>query len=374
MSVRIQKPTQILSGTHASVLSFGRRAGGVDLVWRTKFPMALLLAAAVMVSAAQGTAEPISCILRDSPPIKITKNGQIIEHLRVESRRGPAISVKGYRNVVIRNVEIIHRNGPGIEFENAHNLLIENVSVTFRGPMRKGAAKRADFNNIAGESSDSVVIRNVRLTNGSSGIYLVRSNRARLRFIEGYDMRGPLPRGQLVQFNMSHNCLLEDFSAINRLGHSWVEDNISVYQSSNCVIRRGLLSGNDSPSGVGVMVEQVAGKSSGVLVEDVDAVRQGNGCFSAYPGFNITFRRTRCRDNICSDQGRGKPLSNALGWAGLPGSQNLRIEHSTHFAMCNPTNIVWRRATFSKVQLREAAFKPRSPIRNKFCWKSTRRK
>ena len=88
-------------------------------------------------------------------------------------------------------------------------------------------------------------------------------------------MRGPYPRGQLVQFDKSNDCLLEDFSVVNRPGQSWVEDNISVYRSSKCVIRRGLVDGNDSPGGVGIMVEQSASREAPVLIEHVDAIPPG---------------------------------------------------------------------------------------------------
>ena len=100
----------------------------------------------------------------------------------------------------------------------------------------------------------------------------------------------------------------------------WTEDNVSIYRSENCVVRRGLLDGNNSPTGVGVMFENV---SSG-LVEDVDTIRQGNGSFSAWTSQNVIFRRTRARENICADQGRGKPSSGAQIWVGGGSSMNLR--------------------------------------------------
>lgn len=45
------------------------------------------------------------------------------------------------------------------------------------------------------------------------------------------------------------------------------------FRSDRCVVRRGLVSYNNSPSGDGVMIEG----SSDCTVEDVDAVQQGNG-------------------------------------------------------------------------------------------------
>ena len=96
----------------------------------------------------------------------------------------------------------------------------------------------------------------------------------------------------------------------------------------------------------------------------------GNGCFSDYAGADgNVFRRTRCRDNICtSQQGRGVPLSNALMWSGKPGYSAIRIEQSTYFAACNPGNIVWPTDSFAVVDVKEADFTPRSPLRLAFCW------
>jgi hypothetical protein len=183
-------------------------------------------------------------------------------------------------------------------------------------------------------------------------------------------MRGPFPRGQCVQLDKSDNVILEDFSYERVAGVSWEEDNISAYNSSNVTIRRGLIDGNNSPSGVGVMIEQTDGSKSGGLVEDVDTLRMGNGAFSGYPARNVTFRRTRTRQNICTSQdGRGTPLSNALNWAGEPSrSSNLRVENSSYFALCNPNNLVWDRNKFSLVDIRSADFTPRSPIRVDFPW------
>lgn len=319
--------------------------------------------------ASSGAPVPV-CTIRSAKPVTVSHDGQVIEYARIRAENRPAITVNGFRNVTIRNVWIEHRNAAGIVFSKAPNLTIENVRIVNVSRHRNGRADRPQQNNIAGEKSPDLTIKRVTLIGGSAGVYLLRSPRARLRFIEGHNMRGPFPRGQLVQFDKSNDCLLEDFSVVNRPGKSWVEDNVSVYRSSKCIIRRGLVDGNDAPSGVGIMVEQSAAREAPALVEHVDAIRQGNGCFSAYPGYDVTFRHTRCRENICRDQGRGKPLSNALGWAGHPESRGLVILQSTYYALCNPDNIVWHHKAFRRVELKRRDFTPRPPIKNRFCWQS----
>jgi PKD repeat protein len=299
--------------------------------------------------------------LTDSPPIVVTANGQIIENVRIVANNTPAIRVSGFSGVIIRNVEILHKGDHGIRCSNAPDLTIKYVSITHTGTATPNAKNSI---NIACEFSDRLTVNHVRLEGGSAGVYINNGKDAKLQFIEGYNFRGPFPSGQLAQFNTSDNCLLEDFSAINDLDTSisWTEDNVSVFNSDNCVVRRGLLDGNNSPSGVGLMFEH----SNNGLVVDVDTVRQGNGTFSAYPGTNITFRRTRARDNICTDMGRGLPLSGGLAWTGSSSSVNLKVEDSHYYNLCG--GLIWNRTSFPVIELSSDNFQPRSPIVNKFPW------
>lgn len=296
--------------------------------------------------------------LHPSGPVVVAHDGQVIENIRILAAGVPAITVSNKANVVIRNVSILHEGAPGIACVKAEGLVIDRVSITNARAIRGGA----NPNNIDCRYSDRLAIRHARLERGASGAYVLESRNARLSFIEGYDFVGGPPRGQLVQFDKSDGCLLEDFSVINAAARSWPEDNVSVYESDDCIVRRGLVHGNSSPSGVGVMFE---GSSDG-LVEDVDAVRQGNGSFSAYPGQRVTFRRTNTRDNLCGDQGRGPPMSNALIWAGSPDSHRLRIEQSRYVNACNDGNIVWYHPAFDVVDVTEDDFVTRRPIRNSF--------
>jgi hypothetical protein len=308
------------------------------------------------------TCDPDSqiCRLEEAAPVVATHDGQIIEGLRITARNEPAILVRGLSDVVIRNVEIFHKGGHGVACENSPGLLIENVSIVHFGE-RTGSAQE---NNIACYRAEGLEVRNARLRGGSAGVYVLESPRVRLSHVEGYDFRGPDPRGQLVQFNKSPNCVLQDFSAINDPVVAWTADNVSLYYSDNCTVRRGLLDGNNGPWSVGVMFEN----SRNGLVEDVDTVGQGNGSFSAYPGHGVTFRRTRARDNICGDQGRGEPASKGLVWAASPDSSDVRIEDSTYFNLCNLQEPVWDATIFGLIQIAEEDFLPRPAIKLVFPW------
>lgn len=308
--------------------------------------------------------------LRISGPIIATQDNQIIENVRVFSKLGNGISIKGFSNVTVRNVEIFHSDGAGISFSNAPNLTIENARIVHADAPISGPHATVGNVNIVCSNSPNPKITRVKLTRGSSGIYLVNCDGARLSFVEGHDFRGPFPRGQLVQFDKTDDCVLEDFSSENPLDTSWPEDVVSVYQSSNCIVRRGLIDGNNAPSGVGVMIEQTDGRTSNTLVQDVDAVRMGNGCFSAYPGVGVTFERIGCRENICSDQGRGPPLSGGLAMAAGLSSTEIRILDSLYFGLCQ--GLTWPAAAFITIELVESDFELRSPIRLIFPWERGR--
>ncbi len=308
----------------------------------------------------------VPCALIDSEPVAASEDGQLIENLHIVASGQPGISVEGFTGVMIRNVWIEHSGAPGIAFSGAADIRIESAVIEHTGAPESGANVSEDLNNIDGYDSERVQVDKVRLTRGSSGIYLVECPDSTLSFVEGYDFRGPFPRGQLVQFNNSHRSKLEDFSVINPPG-SWPEDNVNVYQTQDAEVRRGHIDGNNSPAGVGVIFD---GDTSTGLVEDVDAIHMGNGCFSGYAGeADVTFRRTGCRDNICESQdGRGVPLSGALMWSGNTLHTTQRIEASYYAAPCNPDNIVWPEESFAVIEVVEMDFTPRAPLAQLFCW------
>jgi hypothetical protein len=310
---------------------------------------------------------PPRCELVESGPVVASRDGEVIENLHIVARGVPAITVAGAVGVVVRNVHVEHDGAAGIDIgAGADDLVIEDVVIEHTGAPAEGPNPADGLVNIACYGSARLTVSRARLVRGSSGIYLVECPDAWLSFLEGHDFRGPFPRGQLVQLDKSDGGVLEDFSVINPQASSWPEDNVNVYQSVDVEIRRGLVDGNNSPSGVGVIFD---GDLALGLVEDVDAVRMGNGCFSDYAGSDgVVFRRTRCRENICGDQGRGPPLSNALMWAGNPAFTMIRIEDSRYFAACNPDNVVWPQESFAVIELWEEDFAPREPIALQPCW------
>jgi hypothetical protein len=302
-----------------------------------------------------------------SGPITVTRNGQVIENLVITSTDGPAIQINGFSGVNINNVVIHHNGGQGITLAFAPSATISNADIIFDGAPPVGADPSTNDNNIDCLKSDGLTVSNVRLTKGSSGIYLNQCRGSTLSGIEGHDQRGPFPRGQLVQWDNSNHGTLTDFSDENSLVTSWTEDNVNIYQSRHIRISDGLVDTNNSPSGDGVIADNLSGD---VLVGNVDAIHQGNGCFAAYGGgeFNVTFRATRCRDNYCTLP-RGNPLSGSLAWGLDPKAikGKLNIERSVYANLCNPDNIVFDASRATILQLRPRDFTPRPPLRVQLC-------
>lgn len=346
-------PTSTSSGTGAAGAGAGSAGGGGN-------------SGTGGASAGGGGGGVAPCSLTDVDPIVVTQDGQIIENVRIVSTSEAAITVDGHAGVVIRNVAIEHAGGPGIDIAGSDDVTITNVSIEHTGAPDSGANPSDSLVNVACFGSAHLSITNARLSRGSSGVYLVECPDSSLHFLEGHDFRGPFPRGQLVQWDKSNGGVLEDFSVENPSSTSWPEDNVNAYQSVDIQVRRGLVDGNNSPSGVGVIFD---GDLALGVVEDVDAVRMGNGCFSDFAGSDgVVFRRTRCRENICADQGRGAPLSGALMWAGHPGYTEIRLEDSAWFDACNPQNLVWPQDSFAVVELVESDFALRAPIAVDLCW------
>jgi hypothetical protein len=309
--------------------------------------------------------------LSPSGPVTSQTDGQVIENLDVNVSAGDGISVL-HRGVTVRNCRIRHAAGHGIYGEGAADLTLRDLEIIRVSPAASNNGTREFSNNIDLDHCDNASVMRVRASRGSSNIYVRNSEATHLSRLELHDARGPFPRGQNVQFNRSPHSVLEDFSGENGPS-SWTEDNVSVFRSDGCIVRRGLVSYNNSPTGDGVMVEG----SFDCLVEDVDAVQQGNGAFAAVPEGNAgsggcTFRRCRTRATYnTSRDGREAPSSNGLSLYMLI-SANAR-KHTIidcHFqGLANPDNLIWDlRSVNDDCSFTPRAFTPRRPVRLNFGW------
>ncbi|HEY1945147.1 MAG TPA: hypothetical protein VGH40_23780 [Roseiarcus sp.] len=309
--------------------------------------------------------------LAPSGPVASQADGQVIANLDIDSRFGDAVTVT-HQGVTVRNCRIRHDGRHGVHATSAIGLVLQDLEIAHIGAPASGAALGPHRNNINLQGCPNATITRVKASSGSSNIYLEHSEGARLSFLELHDARGPEPRGQNVQFNQSPNSILEDFSAENG-PTSWTEDNVSAYRSDRCVIRRGLVSYNNSPTGDGIMIE--AGFDC--LVEDVDALQQGNGAFAAVPDEIVgsggcSFLRCRtARSYNGRRDGRDAPSSNGLSiYAKIsPGARKHSVTDCHYDALANPKNLIWDvRSINPGWSFTRRTFTPRAPIRLVFDW------
>ena len=302
-------------------------------------------------------------LTHSTTPIYTTQDGQVIQNLDLYVNSGDAITVTN-NNVVIENVRI-HYNGDsngaawgggasGILINGAQNVTIQHVEVDNTAPP-SGSNPASKINyDIYGINAPNLHINDATVKDGSTGVWLGNSPGATFTNIDGYNFHGPMPRGQFIQLDHSDSATINGFYAYDGPNSSYTEDNISVFYSKNVQISNGLIDGNNSPNGVGVMFE---GTSQGGTVSHVDAVHMSNGAFSAYSN-NITFDYTRSFDNTnVEGGGRGTPSSNALIWnvSGDGSSTGVSLLHSTYTHPANPGNIVWNPSTAVAVDVHQDA-------------------
>ncbi|EHP91262.1 calcium-binding protein [Methylorubrum extorquens] len=295
-------------------------------------------------------------------PIRTTYDGQVIENLDLWVSDGDAIRVD-HDNVVIRNVTIHHADGNGIVVEDVSGVTVQNsLIVNSDPPTGNGGETDAETTGIRVVNASGFTASHVTLQDSGTGIYLGQSPNAKLSYIEGHNFHGPFPGGQLVQFYQSPNGSLSDFAVTNDASHSHVEDNVSIIDSQNVSIANGVIDGNNSPSGAGVMFE---GNSQGGHVQNVDVIHMSNGGFSSYSD-DVSFVDTRSFDNDAGDQGRGASLSNGLIWNAT--GHNVTIDDSTYTDPGVANNIVWGTSSAGADVSAAPSATPMTPIQNVFDW------
>jgi len=332
-----------------------------------------LLGCMLMALLGQALAQSV---LEPSGPLQVTQDAAVVENLHITASGENGILVQNAQGVTIRNCKIdFTGNCRGIFFRNAPGIVIENCDITYTDAPAAGALPGTDRNAIEGENSGDGTISRVRMRDASTGIYLRYCDNSEVQYIEGYNFRGPFPRGQLIQWHICRHGTLEDFSVINDRNIAWTEDNINSYRGGGQIIRRGLIVGNNSPSGVGVLFEdQEEADATGIMggtVEDVDMTGMGNGVCSGADGANsIDFIRIRARDNVCGDlgQGRGTSGSNSLIFSGYGGGYDLDVIDATLWNLCNPGNIFWPGDAFTTRDYVLENFTPRDPVELVFPW------
>lgn len=303
----------------------------------------------------------LSCtVLKPSGPITVERSGQIIEGLDIVTHTTTAgITCDGKANVVIRNLRISHHiqddeddYSQGISFSNCDNIVIDSVRVQLVHPPN-GSVSLPNWHyfNIYGTQTFSPVIRNVILSGGSSGVWIGDSFAPKFLNWGVYNVHGPFPRGQCVQFARCTSGIVYNFICKNQWAYSFPEDAISMWRSANSTVRNGVIAGSNAHTGTGLMFEQsdLLDHSWG-LAQDIQAWGIGGCCFSTYGGTNITFDNVGCRDNHCKGVGGREAGSGLMWYAGFENPSNIsgccrsadiRVKRSKWYNSCR-TPQIWQ--------------------------------
>ncbi|MFC7690417.1 right-handed parallel beta-helix repeat-containing protein [Paeniroseomonas aquatica] len=170
---------------------------------------------------------------------------------------GPAcLVVAGQRDVVIENRTIGPCGGYGIVVTGSERVTIRNVALRDTGDIAVYILGSRDI-EVSGN----------RVRNALSGIFAQDSTGVRVRCNRLEDMRGPVPRGQFVQFDSVHgggNAISCNHGR-NRPGAGDPEDAISLYKSHGLpdspirVEGNVIIGGGPSRSGGGIMLGDAGG-------------------------------------------------------------------------------------------------------------------
>ena len=318
--------------------------------------------------------------LTDSGPVVANANDQVIENLRISAGlAATAVSIGAFTGVQIRNCAIRHETGRGIYASGgAHSLSIDHVTVLCIGAPASGANANTNMHNIEVVNSTSVSITNVSLRDGSSNMYIVSGNNINISNANGYNARGPEPRGQFVQFNQCTNTTLRDFYSFNDFDISFTEDNVNYYHGDNHICERGCVDGNNSPTGVGYICDgsdNALPASTTVSFSACDAIHQGDGCFTVYGAYGVVLTDCRTKDGHNTGVGgRATNTSNGLTFASSAPSQrsnsfslagiSMYLDlHGTIkiFNVANSSNVKWQSSRISGVY-ETSDFTPRGEI------------
>ena len=226
-----------------------------------------------------------SSLIRHDGPIHLDHAGQIIENIDIYVSSGDAITVTD-DNVITAcphpSCRWRRRQHPGRKSRSA---------VEFRDHQFVSALRHQsrDERNIVMFSlkihPNSKVMTSPCATEPADSIFS-NSPSATLTSVDGYNFHGPEPRGQFIQLDKSGSATIDNFYVHDDPNNSHVEDNISVYSSPNVTIKNGVIDGNNSQTGVGVMFEN---GSTGGLVDHVDTIHMGNGSFRpTHPAMSST--------------------------------------------------------------------------------------
>jgi len=180
----------------------------------------------------------------------------------------PCLAIRDRNDLVVERRTLGPCASHGIEIINSKRIVLRDLTIEGTGEI-----------GIRVLGSEDIVITGSRIANTLSGIHIQSSRRIRIRCNTIVNPRGPIPRGQAVQFNEVHGPGNE--IACNRIvnepGRGNPEDAISIYRSSGApeapllVSHNWIRGGGPSQSGGGIMLGDDGGAylaARGNILED----------------------------------------------------------------------------------------------------------
>jgi len=323
-------------------------------------------------------------------PITVSRHAQKIENKVIYANKSIncGININGYNDVQIKNVTIYHAN-TGVCANNAKRLKISGLKlVSLAAPTTGPHCPRSSKDGLStaecwgqrNQPADSRLgislknsphanISNFSSFQASSGVYAINSPQTTLSKIRCYDMRGPFPRGQCVQFNRSNNSSITTFYAKNVFNQSHSEDNINAYQSDNIKVSNGLIDGNWSTHGMGIIADK---GSDNMQIKDVDFLNISTAAINVWSsdlsqtGKNFRATRLRIKNTQCFSRKGGKPSTHSLIIAAQPNAINPNFSDIRWFNHCR-SSTTWclpgqgcrKNNTGSLINFRQEDFKTR---------------
>lgn len=207
---------------------------------------------------------------------------------KLTNPKGSCLELNDLENAVIENLVIGPCGDHGIELHNSHNVTIRNVVI--RDTAQSG---------IYITGSSAIEVSESRIDDPISGIYVINSKSIKVSCNTVTNPRGPIPRGQFIQFDKvtdADNRISCNYGR-NEPGRGIPEDAISLYKSrglpqSPIVVADNLIvGGGPSVSGGGIMLGDDGGAWQ--VAERNVLVDPGQYGIAVASGNNMTIRDNR---------------------------------------------------------------------------------
>ncbi|MCF6350680.1 MAG: right-handed parallel beta-helix repeat-containing protein [Flavobacteriaceae bacterium] len=192
------------------------------------------------------------------------------------------IILNGVNNITISELELTNSNGNCITLSNCQNIIIEKCKLG------SSIGNGIDLYNCT-----NITVVDCRMDSVATAVYANECQGISVTNIEVTNVQGPMPRGQMVQFNKVNGTGNRiNFNVVeNVVGESGQEDAINTFQSNGTIedpiqiIGNWIRGGGPSNSGGGILVGDSGG--SNVIVQNNILVNPGQYGIAVASGTNM---------------------------------------------------------------------------------------